>query len=540
MAFQISIGDVLMLSQLAHDIALAFTSGRKSAPAEFQEVQNQLYSLSTALESFKSLSTEGKEQTDQRPVDGISAIIQNCRMTLKHLESIVNKYMVIQDQDDKSKPHKRQWSAEISKNWKKVRWTREGGDLAKLQHNLGVHINSLNLTVAVTNRYACSYLIGVHAAQTPRELNQKIDRQVDDVHQKLDEIYGWFTTNLQNRTNFNEPHKSCRPKEDVSSALTFSLYMESPDSHDVVAICENACFHPGWLQSSTNVRVFKCQCYLIGTAYGSGHHEHLSSYSCVILYESHRPFEWTIAILENLAILSQSLQTYVFGNTKYQPIARSGNYHGSTSYWARSRLVDGFSIRKSIYKSHCDFRSQYDMMVHYRNLSESREWLFNETADVVFYLQPEKGHVSSLDDRVVRLHLTVDCQTRFTVGENTSTICVHQTDCLCVTEAGQENMAKGINAEIELCDDSVAANYLFRQLKYLQEGLLLFKIQQIQRYEKLVFQLELGLLMIYNYYLADATLRLALNAENDVYRLLLSNGSKSISLSIEAKCHRNR
>lgn len=80
---------------------------------------------------------------------------------------------------------------------------------------------------------------------------------------------------------------------------------------------------------------------------------------------------------------------------------------------------------------------------------------------------------------------------------------MHQTDCLCVTEAGQENMAKGINAEIELCDDSgkmifrfiysplmlVAANYLFRQLKYLQEGLLLFKIQQIQRYEKLVFQL---------------------------------------------------
>lgn len=141
-----------MLSRLAYDIALAFTSGRKSAPAEFQEVQNQLYSLSTALESFKSLSTGDEKHTDQRPVDGISAIIQNCHMTLKHLELLVNKYMVIQDQDDKSKPHKRQWCAEISKNWKKVRWTREGGDLAKLQHNLGVHINSLNLAVAVTNR----------------------------------------------------------------------------------------------------------------------------------------------------------------------------------------------------------------------------------------------------------------------------------------------------------------------------------------------------------------------------------------------------
>jgi hypothetical protein len=64
-------------------------------------------------------------------------------------------------------------------------------------------------------------------------------------------------------------------------------------------------------------------------------------------------------------------------------------------------------------------------------------------------------------------------------------------------------MANGVDAEIELCDDSgkmifrfiysplilVAANYLLRQLKYLQEGLLFFKIQQIQRYEKLVFQL---------------------------------------------------
>jgi hypothetical protein len=99
--------------------------------------------------------------------------------------------------------------------------------------------------------------------------------------------------------------------------------------------------------------------------------------------------------------------------------------------------------------------------------------------------------------------MLVDSQTRITVGENTSTVSVHQTDCLSATEAGQESMAKGVHAEIELCDDSgkmifrfiysplilVAANYLFRQLKYLQEGLLFFKIQQIQRYENLVFQL---------------------------------------------------
>lgn len=132
-----------------------------------------------------------------------------------------------------------------------------------------------------TGKQGCSYLIDSQTAQPPRVLNQKIDRQVDDVHQKLDEIYGWFTSNLKNRSDFNEPRQSFRPKGDVSSVLTFSLYMESPDNHDLVPICENACFDPGWLQSSTNQRVFKCQCYLVGTAYGGGHHEHLSSYSCM-------------------------------------------------------------------------------------------------------------------------------------------------------------------------------------------------------------------------------------------------------------------
>jgi hypothetical protein len=152
MAFQISIGDVLMLSKLAFDIAAAFTSGRKSAPAEFQEVQNQLYSLSKALDSFKSVPSKDTDDDNSHPEDGISAIIQNCRFTLEHLQLLVDKYMVISNDNDKSKPHIKQWSTEVSKNWKKVRWTREGGDLAKLQHNLGVHINSLNLAVTVSIR----------------------------------------------------------------------------------------------------------------------------------------------------------------------------------------------------------------------------------------------------------------------------------------------------------------------------------------------------------------------------------------------------
>jgi hypothetical protein len=151
MAFQISIGDVLMLSKLAWDISQAFTSGRKSAPAEFQEVQNQLSSLTHALESLKSLSRGSPGQDDGGSVSSIAPILQNCRFTLEHLDALVKKYMIIEN-DEAGGSGKKRWREEIRKNWKKVRWTREGGDLTRLQHNLGVHINSLNLTIAVLNR----------------------------------------------------------------------------------------------------------------------------------------------------------------------------------------------------------------------------------------------------------------------------------------------------------------------------------------------------------------------------------------------------
>lgn len=153
MSFQISIGDVMMLSKLAWSIARAFTSGRKSAPAEFQEVQNQLSSLCHALDSLKSLSLQCSGQAYEGSGSSIMPILQNCRFTLEHLDSLVSKYTAIDSRRGADGSEKRHWREDIWKNWKKVRWTREGGDLSKLQHNLGVHINSLNLTIAVLNRY---------------------------------------------------------------------------------------------------------------------------------------------------------------------------------------------------------------------------------------------------------------------------------------------------------------------------------------------------------------------------------------------------
>lgn len=99
---------------------------------------------------------------------------------------------------------------------------------------------------------------------------------------------------------------------------------------------------------------------------------------------------------------------------------------------------------------------------------------------------------------------TVDNHADIIRGENGSHVLVSPTDCLSRNKDGRENIVKGVYAEIELldgdCKDHIqlcttllmciaATLYLVQQLRHLQEGLLLLKVQQIQRNEKLIFEL---------------------------------------------------
>src|SRR6266511_3940279 len=158
MALPVSIGDAILLSQLACRLGRAFTSGPKSAPAEFQEVQNLLYSLSKALELVEThvASTSSgirNNGTNQAPVNPnqeesldqgefLDRMISGCRGTLSHLESLVDKYTDLKGKSDVEleSGHWR-WTREIKDNWKKVRWTTEGGDLDKLKRTLVIHID---------------------------------------------------------------------------------------------------------------------------------------------------------------------------------------------------------------------------------------------------------------------------------------------------------------------------------------------------------------------------------------------------------------
>jgi len=166
MTSPVSIGDAFLMAKLAIKLGRAFTKGRKSAPAEFREVENQLYSLSAALAALDSAhKTAGSALTidrtrlpslsQQHQAEGgdvLKVMLQSCEETLKHVEAIVERYSSIGKAADSGAPVFKRWGRDVKDNWKKIEWTTEGGDLATLRSQLTVHTNSLNLVMGVISQ----------------------------------------------------------------------------------------------------------------------------------------------------------------------------------------------------------------------------------------------------------------------------------------------------------------------------------------------------------------------------------------------------
>lgn len=72
----------MLLSQLAWKIGCAFTSGRQGAPAEFQEVENELTSLTKAITLLTEVLDRDDSilvRADEKTKDGLDKILECCR-----------------------------------------------------------------------------------------------------------------------------------------------------------------------------------------------------------------------------------------------------------------------------------------------------------------------------------------------------------------------------------------------------------------------------------------------------------------------------
>lgn len=149
----LSVGDVILLANIAYEVAKAFSSGVKSAPAEFAEVQSLLFSIGDALVLVgKSLEARGRQHAPEEAAVKLEGILNNCQNVLKSLERFVEKYSVLDSQaSNPGAKVAREWKMDILKSFKKVAWTTEGGGISRLKQTLTAHVQALNLAVTAMN-----------------------------------------------------------------------------------------------------------------------------------------------------------------------------------------------------------------------------------------------------------------------------------------------------------------------------------------------------------------------------------------------------
>lgn len=154
-----SIGDILMLSQLAWKIGRAFTAGRNNAPGEFLEVETEINGLAKALKllaeaMFADSDDSLVKQADPETRNGVGAALTSCQRTVKELDSLMDQYQVI-------KKHRtaggfaieRSWSSLVLAEYQTMTWTTDGGNIESLRDVLQMHKSTVTLTMQALQRY---------------------------------------------------------------------------------------------------------------------------------------------------------------------------------------------------------------------------------------------------------------------------------------------------------------------------------------------------------------------------------------------------
>lgn len=160
--YGVSIGDVLMLSQVAWRISRLFSprhNAGTSLPPEFVVIEDELGSFSKSLKLLgESLVSEGIESfissAGHKVQDNISTILRSCHRILEDLESLTFSYQVrIKVQSSRGVTLQRNWRATVLADYQYVIWTANGGTIRNLEEVLDIHTVVVAMLKAILDGY---------------------------------------------------------------------------------------------------------------------------------------------------------------------------------------------------------------------------------------------------------------------------------------------------------------------------------------------------------------------------------------------------
>jgi hypothetical protein len=175
MSFGFSVGDIILLSQLAYKLYSTITAGRRAATKDLQELADVLFGLRCALDHLgnaaKDVSPTASEESQATNAievqQKLHTMVLSCRATLQELDSVTKKYreaaeladtdVVDEDADFRleleasSNPSKKRPIARFKEkarvNWMKIRWDMERNSLGEYRVKLQSHTDAINLVL---------------------------------------------------------------------------------------------------------------------------------------------------------------------------------------------------------------------------------------------------------------------------------------------------------------------------------------------------------------------------------------------------------
>ncbi|KAK6363763.1 hypothetical protein TWF730_001179 [Orbilia blumenaviensis] len=202
MAMPIQIGDVIALANMCYGIAQAFGSGRKAAPVEFREVQNELYGLGQMLDLLKNSVESGAigpavpnvvpSPLVEQAYESIARMIENCQATIWHLKDFAKRYSPLAGVEfieergivkvRKLPSNSRQ---RIKLNWKRIMWVKETSNIQGIRDQISIHVQSINAVVSLVNTHKANAV-----QEDVRNLAGYAEGHRMDLHGARTEIHG--------------------------------------------------------------------------------------------------------------------------------------------------------------------------------------------------------------------------------------------------------------------------------------------------------------------------------------------------------------
>ncbi|CAH0001179.1 unnamed protein product [Clonostachys byssicola] len=285
MEFSFGIGDAFLISKLAWNVAQVLTKGRKSAPREFHELEDQLYSLVAALTALKnafdnqgtpnSTGDSSTPQTDhlleeEALGETLKKVLTSCGRTLKHLEETMKKYGAMVEPHDVDETTMSKWAKVLTKDYKKIAWTTEKGNLDSLRNQITIHTNSLDLILGVISN----------------SRTKRIEKVLHENSHMMKEIYDWFIesmtiTDIEVHGITHRPPATPNP---APPATTFEVCL-GQDMGGARVICSRASLHEHWNLGISKENLddqyplFTCHCSLSSGMNQGDHSSALSIYA---------------------------------------------------------------------------------------------------------------------------------------------------------------------------------------------------------------------------------------------------------------------